>query len=270
MTTGPEASLRCVSYATAVTYPVKELARAFRETHSVSMFRDVVFVSFKDISEDDERGVFLFPYGAAVMWSLTVDEEVSALAVIRSLEEGSYDTREKETMGYSYGKTSAIIDDEIVLPSNDLSIKLAFSHGLAQSVKLSSFERIVKKTISTTRAIPEQLARYGSIPLSRKEIRRKMGDLFIERSSINLHFDVLDVPEYFWENPDLEPFYTIIATHLELETRVEILNHRLDVIHDLFEMLGNELHHQHSNRLEWIIILLIVIEVVISLLREFS
>jgi uncharacterized Rmd1/YagE family protein len=79
----------------------------------------------------------------------------------------------------------------------------------------------------------------------------------------------LDIPEYFWEHPELEPLYVSIATHLELETRVELLNRRLDVIHDLFEMLGNELNHQHSSRLEWTIILLIVIEVFISLSEYF-
>lgn len=265
-----EKTYRCVSYSTAVTYPIKDLARSFREKNSVTMFRDVAYVSFKGENEDNERGLFLFPYGAAVMWGLTADEEVSALATIRSLEEGAYETREKEMMGYTFGKTSAVIDDVIVLPAPGLALKLAFSYGLAQSVKLSVFEDIVKKTIDTTSTIPEQLARYGKIPLSRKEIRTKMGELFIERSSINLHFDVLDVPEYFWENADLEPIYALIATHLEIESRVELLNQRLDVIHDLFEMLGNELNHQHSSRLEWIIILLITFEVVFSLIREFA
>ena len=262
-----EKTFRCVSYSTAVTYPIKDLARAFREKNMVTMFRDVAYVSFKGEDEKVERGLFLFPYGATVMWGLTSEEEVSSLATIRSLEEGAYETREKEMMGFTFGKTASVVDDVIVLPSSDITMKLAFSHGLAQSVKLSVFEDIVKKTIETTSSIPEQLARYGKIPLSRKEIRTKMGELFIERSSINLHFDVLDVPEYFWENAELEPIYTLIATHLELESRVELLNQRLDVIHDLFEMLGNELNHQHSSRLEWIIILLIAFEVIFSLIH---
>jgi uncharacterized Rmd1/YagE family protein len=40
------------------------------------------------------------------------------------------------------------------------------------------------------------------------------------------------------------------------------------VIHELFEMLGNELNHQHSSRLEWTIIGLIVMEVFLTLLRD--
>jgi uncharacterized Rmd1/YagE family protein len=61
----------------------------------------------------------------------------------------------------------------------------------------------------------------------------------------------------------------MIANHLDLETRVEVLNQRLDIVHDLFEMLGNELNHQHSSKLEWIIIWLIVIEVMLNLAQHF-
>lgn len=58
------------------------------------------------------------------------------------------------------------------------------------------------------------------------------------------------------------------ANYLDVRNRVEILNQRLDIIHDLFEVLGTELNHVHSNRLEWTIICLIVIEVIIALLRD--
>jgi uncharacterized Rmd1/YagE family protein len=256
---------RCVSYATATSYPTKELAKAFRNTHVVSTFRDVTFLGFGKDADGIDNGVFLFPYGVVVMWGLTPEEERSLLSDLKPYENGAQESTEKEVMMYAYsGDKLAVIDDCIMLPSTDLRIKLAVSHGLAQSVKLCVFESIVRKTIETTRTIPEHLARYGRIPLSKNEIRKKMGELFIERSSINLHFDVLDVPEYFWEHSELEPTYMVIANHLELETRLEVLNQRLDVIHDLFEVLGNELNHQHSSRLEWIIIFLIVMEVIIS------
>ncbi len=260
---------RCVSYSTATSYPVKEVARVFRANRRVSFFRDVIYVHFREDEEGAEIGAFIFGYGTVVMWGLTSDEESEVLATLKPYEEGPYEVPEKEIMAYSYGKRGAVVDDRIILPSPNFSVKLAFSHGLAQSVKLTVFEGIVKKTIDTTRSIPEQLSRYGRIPLSKKEIQRKMGELFIERSSINLHFDVLDVPEYFWEHSDLEPLYTLIAAHLDLETRVEVLNRRLDIIHDLFEVLGNELNHQHASRLEWIIIVLILIEVALSLFRDF-
>jgi uncharacterized Rmd1/YagE family protein len=258
--------LRCIAYSTALSYPIKELARAFRASLRVTLFRDIIYVSSE---HGKDHGAFVFPYGAVVMWGLSAEEEASILSTLQTYEEGRYENPEKDLLMYSYGEENSVVDDSIVLASTDLDLKLAFSHGIAQSVKLSVFEAIVRKTIETTRTIPEHLSKYGRVPLSRKEIRRKMGDLFMERSSINLHFDVLDLPEFFWDHSELEPVYILISNYLDLESRVEVLNQRLDVVHDLFEVLGNELNHQYSARLEWIVIILIVSEVMISLLREF-
>ena len=262
-------SSRCVSYATATSYPIKELARIFRANHHVSFFRDVIYVHFHEDGEGGEAGAFIFGYGTVVMWGLASEEEEALFSTLKAYEEGSYEKVEHETLTYVYGKRPSVTDDRIVLPSTNFHVKLAFSHGLAQSVKLTVFEGIVKKTIDTTQSIPIHLSKYGKIPLSKKEIQKKMGELFIERSSINLHFDVLDIPEYFWEHADLEPLYTLIASYLDLETRVEVLNRRLDIIHDLYDVLGNELNHQHASHLEWIIIILILIETTMALVRDF-
>ena len=243
------------------------MASAYQLNHEVTWFKDVLYVSFKQNSDESDKGVFIFSYGAAVMWGLTPKIEASVLTTVRRFEEHPYDTVEKEALTYSYGNRARVVHDQIILPSQDLKDKLAFSHALAQSIKLSVFEQTVRKTITETKTIPENLSKYGKISLSRKGIRKKMGKLFLERSFINLHLDVLDTPEYFWEHADLEPLYTMIVKYLDLEPRAHILNKRLDLIHDLFEVLGNELNHQHSSFLEWIIILLIAIELVASFVR---
>ena len=161
-----------------------------------------------------------------------------------------------------------IEEDEITLQTKNVLSKLAISYGLAQSVKLTTFEETIQKTIDRTRSLPEDLANKGKIRMSRKGISRKMGELFTERNFINLHSEILDTPEFFWNYPELEPFYRRTAHYLDVSKRVEVLNRRLTVVHELFEILSNELNHQHTSRLEWTIIILIVIEVVIALLRD--
>ena len=190
------------------------------------------------------------------------------LGLVQDFEHQHSDEVETDEFTYVLGDAPKVIDDEITLPTLDVLTKLAVSHAMAQSVKLGTFEVALHKTFNLTKTIPEDLANYGKISLSRREIRRKMGELFIERSSINLHVDVLDTPEFFWDYPEIEPFYTLVAKYLDLGKRVEVVNQRLDVVHELFEMLGNELNHQHSSRLEWTIIWLIIIEVILSLLRD--
>ena len=261
---------RCVSYSTSQNYDLKALAKSLQLEHSTSFFRDVVHINLADSSSHEEiKGYFCFSYGVTVMWGVMEEEEKAILEKIKPFEINSFDSAERDVMAFSLGNKAAIINDQIVLPSPLLSTRLSISHGIAQSSKLSLLESIVKKTIDNTRYIPEHLSKTGMVPLTKREIGKKMGELFIERSSINLHLDILDVPEYFWDHPELEPIYRMMANHLELASRLDVLNKRLDIIHDLLEMLGNEMNHQHSSRLEWIIIILIVMEVVISLTPMF-
>ncbi|MEI8365256.1 MAG: RMD1 family protein [Parachlamydiaceae bacterium] len=256
----------CCAFCTAQTYAIKPLYEVMRVTYKTALFKDVVHVI---IDKNDHRtpcDVFFFPYGVAVFWGIDSTEGLKILKEeISAFEENRKADIETDIFTYIYGETAKIAEDEIILPNHDILTKLAISQGIAQSVKLSTFETSIQKTFQLTKKIPEDLAKFGSISLSRKAIRRKMGELFIERNSINLHMDILDTPEFFWEYPELEFLYIMTANYLDIRTRVEILNQRLGVIHGLFEMLGTELNHLHSSRLEMTIVCLIVIEVLISL-----
>lgn len=256
----------CYAYCIASAYQIKPLYQSLREKYQTMLYRDVVHLS---IPLGGKMGdVFYFPYGACVCWGLNRTECQFYLDLAKEFEDRPLGDLYTDEFTYVFGEIAKIVEDEVTLPNHDILTRLAFSHGMAQSVKLDSFEAAIQKTFNSTKHLPEDLAKHGRIPLSRQEIRRKMGELFIERSAINLHVDVLDTPEFFWEYSELEPYYKITANYLDIKTRVEVLNHRLDVVHELFDMLGTELNHQHSSLLEWAIIILIVIEVSIALLKD--
>ncbi len=61
------------------------------------------------------------------------------------------------------------------------------------------FEERIDQEIEKSKELPQSLARTGSIGLTRTEMAKKIGKLFIERNNVNLHTDILDQPEFFWE-----------------------------------------------------------------------
>ncbi|MFT4940233.1 MAG: putative Rmd1/YagE family protein, partial [Paraglaciecola sp.] len=75
-------------------------------------------------------------------------------------------------------------------------------------------------------------------------------------------------PEFFWEYPEFESIYNLAARYLEIHTRVDLLSKKLATIHELFDMLADEQKHQHSSFLEWIIIILIAVEIVMFAAME--
>ena len=88
------------------------------------------------------------------------------------------------------------------------------------------------------------------------------------RSSVNLSSEYLDVPEYFWRYSNLESYYEMTEKFLDIPKRVAALNHKLDVAHEILEMLNSQLQHRYSSILEFVIILLIFIEIVVQILQH--
>ena len=246
---------------------IKPLYERMRISYKATLYRDVLHLFVE--KEGVQFEAFFFPYGVSIFWGASQEMALRMIKEeVEALEESHREEVETDLFTYCYGDTAKIVEDEIVLTNQDVLTKLAVSHGIAQSVKLGTFESSIQKTYNSTKTLPENLAVHGKIPLSRKEIRRKIGELFIARNSINLHMDVLDTPEFFWEYPELESLYMLTANYLDISRRVEVLNQRMDVLHNLFVMLGNELNHLHSSRLEITIILLIVAEVTIALMKD--
>lgn len=70
---------------------------------------------------------------------------------------------------YSFFVNCSIYNDIITLrhPSNYL-IKLTIAHAIAQSVKMTLFERLIDDTINETKYIPQVMAESGNIQMSRQ------------------------------------------------------------------------------------------------------
>ncbi len=259
--------MRCTCYCTAASYDIPGLFQTLQRLGQAQLFRDVVHTQTKENDQTKEE-IFYFSYGAIVCWGFTEEAEKDILKFLKPFEKDPLAKIELDEFTYVFGETVKIEEDEIFLHNKSTLTKLAISHGIAQSVKLSTFEELIQKTIEHTRTLPQQLVQRGKITLSRKEISQKMGEIFLERNFVNLHSEILDTPEFFWDYPELEPFYRRTAHYLDVSKRVEILNKRLNVVHELYEILSNETNHRHTNRLEMIIILLILIEVTLALLRD--
>jgi uncharacterized Rmd1/YagE family protein len=254
------------SHCSAVSYDLDGLIQSFQKRNiPFNLFEDVLHIDFGDQSD-----VFIFPYGCYVIWNSTRMLEEKMFALCGDVSTGSLSASVSDQCKVQYGDSTKIHheDDLIELESHDVYIRFSFSHGLAQSVKLKTFEQSVLKTINETRFLPEQIKKNGKTTLSRRKLSQLIGALFQERNSINLDCDLLDAPAFFWRRPNYEPYYLMSATYMDLANRLEVLNKRLDTVHELHNFLSSELNHSHSSFLEWIIIILILVEVVLTVAKD--
>ena len=202
--------------------------------------------------------IFLFDYGTVVIWGMTPAQETRFLSDISKFESGdklSPSDVQTENFNFYYTREyqARIYNDFISLrEKKNYMTKLAISHALSQSVKTSLFEELLGTTIANTHPLPQQLALTGRIALSRTEINRQIGQLFILRIDIHLQGSVLDSPELMWAEPQLEPVYGAVRSYLEMDQRVGLLTERLEVLGDLLAVLKDQVGTRHGEYLEWI------------------
>ena len=222
--------------------------------------------------EEREQHVFIFPFGCIVMWNLSEkdEEQIVQISLKSDSNESLQETlREEDDMTYSYDRISSqrstkVENDEISLMTQELGEKMAISLAFAQSVKLILHEETIDSKIDLYKKYPEILSRTGKIDLSQSDIAKKIGELFIIRNTVNLYSDMLDTPDVFWEEDKFEPTYKKLRKYLDIDKRIEVMNQRMEIIRELLELLSTQQDQSHANRLEFIIMVLIVIEVVIE------
>lgn len=143
--------------------------------------------------------MFVFSYGVAVFWNFTEHQEKGVLAdltfsetlagislVSRPHEEGDFETEELHFEYSLLVDRPRVFNDMITLRSGDHMVKLAMSHAIAQSTKLSFFEERMSQTMLDAQYVPKRLALTGQLGMSRKEIVKILGRLFKSRVDVNL------------------------------------------------------------------------------------
>jgi len=254
---------QCTAVCLANYFDFEPLKSALEQRYRLVAYLDVLHI------EHASWEAYVFPYGVLVTWGIDYDSEQGLLEELRQYANGLHDRPFMDHFTYADTATQTRIhNDHIELGSTATLEKMAVAHGLAQSVKLMEFEEQARRTIEETSYIPENIARYGRANLRRKGIAKLRGTLYIVRSDIHLHFDLLDTPEFFWEYPELQDSYRSITSYLEIEQRTRLLNDKLNIIQQLLSMLAEEQNHKHSSTLEWIIIWLIAVEIVIFIVHD--
>lgn len=215
--------------------------------------------------------LFIFQYGVVVMWGFRPDEEQRVLQELARFEREKLAYEDVQVEEFNYYITQSyqprIYNDFFALRDHNYMTKLSISHAIAQSAKISLFEELVDNTISDTQDFPMEIAETGKIDMSRRDIMKSIGELFILRINVNLHGSVLDSPELMWAEPQLEPIYQATRGYLEISQRSQLLNTRLEVVNDLLQMLKEQLGQVHEEYLEIIVIVLIAAEIVVALIN---
>jgi uncharacterized Rmd1/YagE family protein len=215
-----------------------------------------------------ERGVVaLFRYGVAVLVDMSPLEEDG---VIRRLDGRIVDPLqppEEESVQIEIAPDK----DDQVTPSGIIIVKaltdehtLLIADALATSVVLAHDEKKVATVFDVMQPIAQKLAEQGRTPGGRRAILRHIGNALLVQHRVAGLVAVAEKPDVLWERPSLERFYARLEDEYELRERADVLSRKLTVISDSAKAFADIIDTERSLRLELIIVVLIVVEIVIA------
>uniref|UniRef100_A0A8D1VKG7 DUF155 domain-containing protein n=2 Tax=Sus scrofa TaxID=9823 RepID=A0A8D1VKG7_PIG len=278
--------MHCTAFATADEYHLGNLSQdlaAHGYVEVTSLPRDAANILVMGVENSAKEGdpgtIFFFREGAAVFWNVKDKTMKHVMQVLEKHEIQPYEVAlvhwENEELNYIKTEGQSKLHRGEIRLNSELDIddaileKFAFSNALCLSVKLAIWEASLDKFIESIQSIPEALKAGKKVKLSHEEVMQKMGELFALRHRINLSSDFLITPDFYWDRENLEELYDKTCRFLSITRRVKVMNEKLQHCMELTDLMRNHLTEKRTLRLEWMIVILITIEVMFELGRVF-
>ena len=215
----------------------------------------------------------VFRYGVVVFLGLTADQEAEFLERLSGRTAGKITPREEEWAKVQVareGEEPIPVGGPIHVREMSLERLLVVSDALAKSVVLGRDEREVANVFDTIEPFARELATSGQSSRSRTNLLKLLGNSLLVQHRVSGRVAVDEKPDVLWDRPDLERLYARLEDEYELSERVEILEHKLEVISDTATTLADIIDAKRSLRLELIVVFLIAFEIVITFWEIFT
>ncbi|CCO08515.1 RMD1 family protein [Desulforamulus hydrothermalis] len=138
---------------------------------------------------------------------------------------------------------------------------------LARSVALDRIEDDVEKVSDEIEKIIDYLDK-GKLTINDHQLAKLSAQILRFKYNTISYVMVLDKPDITWYREEAEEIFLKLTDLFDIQERYESLRHKTENVMNITEVFTILAHAQRGTRLEWMIIILIAIEIVISLLEK--
>jgi uncharacterized Rmd1/YagE family protein len=209
----------------------------------------------------------LLRYGVIVTFDLSVDEESALLEMLRPhmVEPIHSDISEELPITFRPQIKERLEGDVLWLQEYSAERLQIVAEALGKSVVLNYYEIEIAGIFESIK--PFTLGIQGKQVRSPKEedlLSYISGTLLIQQKMFGI-VEVGEKPDPVWDDPSLDRLYLRLEDEYELRERLVILEQKLALISKTVETSLNLLQRDSSHRVEWYIVILIVIEIGLAL-----
>jgi required for meiotic nuclear division protein 1 len=141
---------------------------------------------------------------------------------------------------------------------------------LAQSVALDFFEQAVKAAMTRLQPVIHGLRDEGRLLLSHREALKTVGFAMAVQAAVLDNLTLFDDPPETWESESLAHLDSALYDQFDLEERLSAINQKVNYLTDAGARVMDVLTHRKDQNLEWIVIILIAVEIVFFIWLEMA
>jgi len=211
--------------------------------------------------------VALFRYGAVVLFGINPLEELKVLEQLAPLVGQPYAKRETEDVRVRVDPATEerIAGGEVVLQEATVERLQVIADVLAKSIVLAYYEATLAGVFDAVEPFAARLRQGGrNIPKGR-DLLRYVGDTLLIQHKMVGRVEVGEKPEVVWDQPELGRLFARLEDEYELAERRLALERKLELISRTVGTLIDLLQNRRSLRVEYYIVVLIVIEIALTL-----
>jgi uncharacterized Rmd1/YagE family protein len=213
----------------------------------------------------------LYRHGVAVFFGVHAAEEVHFLSQLEPCITNAYTEPEVEEIDVRVesAEREGLYGGDLVLADSDVERLQVLADVLSKSVLLSLYEQKVAGDFDRIEPLAAQLGRSGRIPRHSKELLKMIGSMVLVEQRMVGRAAIAEKPEILWENPALETLFVKLEDEYEITTRHAALERKLNLIAQTANTVMELLSSKHSLRVEWYIVILILVEIALTLYEMF-
>jgi uncharacterized Rmd1/YagE family protein len=209
----------------------------------------------------------LFRYGVAVLFGVTAEDEHALRERLAPRMEHPYRSAEVEELEVRVdgSRPEGLLEGALVVQSGSLERLQLIADVLSKSALLGHYETRIAGDFDRIEPLALELERRGRIRGRTREHLRRIGALLLIEHRMVGRAEVGEKPELLWDHPELERLYALLETEFEIRERLAGLERKLDLAGRTVRTLVDLIDARHALRVEWYIVILIVVEILLTL-----
>lgn len=214
--------------------------------------------------------IYIFKYGVVSFLNYKSDEISSILQTIypvckNRFEESLSDEFDVET-GAAENKVS---HNKIEITAGDQNVLRIIMLNVSQSVALDYYSELTSRLLAETNSHTQVLEKKGRLAVTGRNLKKFIGRTLLLKNRIAENLYIFDSPPETWEDEKLDKLYIELKRNFDLQERFRNVSEGLTIVKDNLELFKDILQYRNSVFLEWIVIVLITIEVIHYVIDQF-